>query len=368
MPKPIQQQFWGFHGSINGRCDKCLVGDFVDADDNACSELMSNGYETVSCDSEKGLRYLQAVRGPTLLNISARPFDIPPLPQFIPHGFSRSSGKYLHQTNIPWIAVSLGKIVNRKTLEVVNDVRAHVGADDTAKIMLLNYADDPLIERIWDARKKVLPALAQTNVDLMTSIDYSVFLDQPHLESVVNIKRGFVTYDLLAEYGATVIPHVYWRGNTSIRRIAEWLNTNPNATHIASYQGLRKTRIEWEEFLIGLGYLKSLLQKNVTLLISGPSIPSRIATLLTIWPNTIITNGVATQAAIHHSLKTESGSQPVSYQPLVENIEYYNHLVKQELVTPQRIYKISSLDITPQIVNRWHIHGTSSTPIISNFY
>lgn len=367
MANPVQQQIWGFHGSIGGQCDKCLVREFIEQDDNACQELVRSNYETLSCGTDKGLSYLLAVRGPTLLNIKAKELNLPSLPQFIPHGFSRSSNKYLRQTNLPWIAVTLGKIINSKTLEVVPDVRSYIGVDNNTRIFLLNYADDSLIERIWDNRNRVLPALAQTNVDLMTSIDYSVFLDQPHLESVVNIKRGFVTYDLLSEYGAKVMPHVYWRGNTSIKHISEWININPHVTHIASYQGLRKSDEEWDELLVNLRYLKSLLRREVILVISGPSLPSRIAALLRVWPTAVITNGVAVQNAIHHVLQTSDSTLSVKHQPLIENIEYYNHLVEAEKAGSSRLFTISPPTASHEATNRWRVHTTSHLSNIHSF-
>lgn len=344
MPNPIQQEFWGAHGTEQGRDERCLVGDFIDPLDSACHELMESNYETLSCGSEKGQQYLRACRGATLLNIHAKEQNIPDLPSFIPYGFSSGSGYILRKAELPWIAITLGKIINSKTLEVVADVRSHIGVGEDTKVLLLNYAPDNLIERIWDNRKTVLPALAQTNVDLMTAIDYSVFLDQPHLESVVNIKRSFVTYDLLQEYGAKVIPHAYWRGQKSLDHLAEWFNANPKANHLANYPGLRKLPHEWQRHLIDLRYLRSRLTREITLVISGPSNPTRVAELIRIWPNAVISNGVAAQKAMHHTLLAHHGKQKVSDLPLIANIEFYDQIIsdnKAETPYPNTtIYKV----------------------------
>lgn len=377
MADHVQTQFWGINGNPLGRDERCLVSDQIDPEDSACHGLEKSNYETLECGTKKGLRHLMDCRGATLLNIYPIKQQIPELPNFIPHGVPAFSGYFLRDNNIPWIGIGLPSILSPVTLKVYPDIRKRIGVSPDTKILLLNYGPDALIERIWNHRNTVLPAIAKSNVDLMTSFDFSVFLDQPHLESVVNIKRNLVTYEILQSHGATVIPHLYWRGDRSIEILAQWLNIHPSVTHITNYQGLQKTEEEWQRELSGLQSLREQIDHEVRLIISGPSTPSRIFDVKRIWPNAIITNGVGTLSAIvHTNLSISDVPNCYPLVPFSENATYYQNIVdkaerdleiikKEVILPPSPTFTVQKIS---QELHSWTKSKITMSPTMESFW
>lgn len=323
-----QLSFWGKNGVASGRCADCLVSDFIEENDSSCKNLEKSNYEVIECGTQKSIEFINDCRGILFTNISALPVQVPQLPRFIPT-VKKGSHYMLSQSPLPWVAITLADVVSPKELVVAKNIRQRIGVPAETKLLLLCYASDSLIEKIWKERDRILPQLACIDVDLMTAIDYSVFWDQPHLERLVNMKRSLVTFDIFQQLGTPAIPHLYWSSKKDIERWAEWLRLNPSVTHVAMYWGLFKDPVSWRKQVKFLEYFNQMIDRPITQLISGPSTLEKINDLLAISPQLVITSGSPARAASNKLKFTADGLKNVHPDiPFLANVDYFTRLTQ----------------------------------------
>ena len=210
-----------------GKQPNCPFTSLLDEGDTHClRDPLRPGYDTISCDHPHLPLWLASVRGVGFLDVVARPLSPIVLPSnYIPM-IGRDGEKLFQQVEIPIVAISLNQLMSPKDLRLPTDVRKKFGIPKETKIILLNYAKDGPIERMWPKRKEIFKRIADLQFDLVTGVDYSIWHDQEHAEHLINMKRNLLTFEEFQALGVPTIPHMYWYGHRDLERWAEWINHN----------------------------------------------------------------------------------------------------------------------------------------------
>lgn len=298
--------------SLFGNVD-CPFLPYLEDGDTHCFEPISNsGYEVISEDHPDFDLWLAEVGNIGFESIIARPNAIPLLPDFIPD-VGGGNGKLFVGQSVEYAATTLARAVTGKRPNVAADIHKVVNLPQTTTVLVLGYAEDTLLERIWAERYDVIPKLARLNC-IFTAPDYSVFLNQPHPERLINMKRSLIIFDMLQKKGALVIPHMHWFGPKDLQRWAVWINQNMNVSTMAIDLQMLTSQKMWDEALVQLGYFVKLLKRKVHFVVSGPSTPERIAQINKVLRSTTITSALPIQTAIRHRKLTMNSRGRISRQ------------------------------------------------------
>lgn len=288
-------------GFDDQRSDDCPFKDLLDEWDNHCTPIAEGEYEVLSEGNPLLLNeWLQDVRGVQFFDVVAKPIPEIELPAFIPV-IAEGSKTIVEGNSLPFVAVMLGDIISPKELLEAKNVRKRFGISSDTKILLLAYGEDPFIERIWTYRKQkdLFRKILDLGFDLVTAINYSIWLDQPHAERLVNLKRSLLVFEEIQCCGINAVPHIYWSGHKDLERWRDWIKSNPCVKTVAINLQTEREEFIWQQTIDDLTYFRSILENPVNFLITGASKPSRIKQLREILPKIILMNSVPFQAAIH---------------------------------------------------------------------
>lgn len=121
-------------------------------------------------------------------------------------------------------------------------------------IILTGTDRDPPLERWWQlgeaGRRPIIHALAAAGVGLVTTPNYSLFIDRPRWDDLHAMKRiAIVHQEFLAE-GMPAALHVNGRTETDFLRWADYLVARPEVTHLAyefttAWAGRRELHAAW---------------------------------------------------------------------------------------------------------------------------
>lgn len=302
------------------RSGECPFADLLDDNDNHCFSLgQHNGYEVISEDHPEFAQWLAEVRGVGFDDV--RPSLIPniELPNFIPT-VTIGSKNLLKNNNLKFIAVSLRDIVSPQRLLIPDDIRERFSVGEDTKIILLNYAEDILIEKMWSKRKILFEKIASLNFDLVTAVNYSIWFDQPHAERLINMKRSLMTFEEMQSLGVPAVPHIYWTGQKDLQRWAKWLNKNQSVWCVAINLQTQRGRDLWDQTLADLRYLVSLLDRELHFIITGASKPERALQLKDLLQSLTITNGsCARKAASGYLIKKDNDKYTFEHSAAPKN-------------------------------------------------
>lgn len=319
------------------KSENCPFEEFTEEEDENCFSLglFKNGYEVIGEDHPDFARWIADIGNIGFNDIVAKNIPELDLPSFIPV-VARGSGKILNNIVPPaLVGVSLGNVVDEKTLEVSSEIRKRFGIDQKSKVVLLCFGKDDLIEKIWTERRTVFPKIASLGFDLITGINYSIWFDHPHAERLINPKRGLITFREFQELGIPAIPHIYWSGNKDILRWCDWLYLNPCVCIVAIDTQTERSGKDWERTITGLRFLVSNLNREIHFLITGPSTPSRIRQIKSIVPKLSIANGYCARQAASGFVISDTGNKLVTHYSNMErntimakNLDFYKNMVE----------------------------------------
>jgi len=287
-------------------------------------------------------QFLADVKGVTFNNVKARPARLPSLPSFVPV-VRKGSRSLLAKMDFPFVAVSLGDVISEKKLSIASDIRKKFGVGKNTKIILLSYGSDPLLENIWTNRREVLSKIALLDFDLITSINFSIWLPQPHAERLINLKRSLIVFEEMQNLGLPAIPHLYWSGKKDLLRWAEWINQNKEVKTIAiNLQTLRSNK-DWGRSIDELQILSPALNRPLHFLITGPSTTKRVNQIANLFPCLTISNGRCSRsAACGFLLEKKEDTLVKTYRPdlnkkviLSQNTVIYNQIIAKQQATNQ---------------------------------
>lgn len=332
MKHTIQQALFDW------RLRNCPFGDLIEDWDTACTwnGKANAGYDVISCDRSDLAHWLAHIGGPGFTDVTAKPTEIPRLPNYIPV-ITHGSGKILSGVEIPFVATQLEEIVSPKELSVKKSLAGTLGINQNTKVILLSYGRDELIENIWPERLGVFQQIKKLGFALATGINYSIWFDQPHAENVINLKRSLITFRELQKVGIPSIPHIYWAKCSQIDLIrwANWVNDNINV-HLVAVNLQTLEDEELEEAIEDLGFLVGRISKPIHFLITGPTTPMEIRLLIENVPSFTLTNTAAAMCATSRVLLDSNGEKLIrqnSEKPKNEifrsNVNFYTNLIKQ---------------------------------------
>lgn len=277
----------------------CPFAPFLEEGDTHCFEPRSSlGYEVVSEDHPDFDVRLAEVGNIGFDSVVAQESVLPDFPLFIPE-VGGGNGKLLVDDIPEYAATTLARAIKSNGSNVTNDIHKVANLPLSTTVLVLGYAEDVLLEQIWNNRYSLVPKLARLNC-IFTVPDYSVFLNQPHPERLINMKRSLIVFDMLQKKGARVVPHMHWFGPKDLKRWANWINQNVAVTMIALDLQMLTVQRMWDEAVAQLHEFIQLLDRTIHFIVTGPSTPERIAQIKDIFSSVTITSSIPIQTAIRH--------------------------------------------------------------------
>lgn len=274
----------------------CPFKDYLDDWDCQCNKSWGESkYEVLHDDHPDLDLWLAEVRHVGFDDVI--PYSIPKLnlPHYIPT-IKHGSKKLLDGTSLNFVAVNINDLISPKELRITEDLSSRYGTSKETKFVLFGYGEDNLLERVWDQRQKIIRHIARLGFSLVIPPNYSIWLDQPHAERLINLKRSLIFMEELQSEGTPSIPNIYWSGRRDLERWAKWINTNAVETIAINLQTHRAEK-EWVQVINELSYFSELIGLNVRTLITGPSVENRISDIKSIFPNVTIINGKCSRSA-----------------------------------------------------------------------
>jgi hypothetical protein len=286
----------------------CPFGDRLEDDDFHCNAagINARGYDLIGEDSDDFALRLAEVNGVDFDDITISNPVNADLPQYMPT-IPSSSGKLFTEYIPEYVAVSLKDVVSAKELRVATDIHARLGVPQKAKVIVLGFAKDALLELAWPAadRHRIISEIAKLDIHAIVPPDYSVWANQTHAERLINQKKSIIMYKELIEAGLPAIPHITWYARKDLDEHLQFLRRHPAIRTVAMDLQTLGTETEWRQLIADLGYFAANVGSDMRCLVTGPSVPPRIEQVIRILPNVTITNSAAAQKAVRRLLLAE---------------------------------------------------------------
>ncbi len=276
------------------------------------------------------------------------PFRLPPfLPQLL-NGLEVPAMIAREPAVAAGIAKALtpqGKVSRRAVPERygTQSLRAQWGIGAETLLLCMGNSLDPYLEKLWRAqgREKVWGRLQSLGFDVATSLNFSIYLDHPRLEHLVNIKRTWLTVKRMQETSGLIpIPHLQWGAHLDLERQLTYAQSQGFHTLTLNLQMFK--RQGWDTVLDGIAAIREHAPE-LRFLIAGVAGLKRLAELADLLPNASFTNTTAhylAQRYVHLQRdNTRLIKEPVDGHPdiiLAENVQlYYEFLAEVRGGTPQ---------------------------------
>jgi hypothetical protein len=176
----------------------------------------------------------------------------------------------------PVVALSLYKLLDKKTGLIKYDSRDQLCADfkvsPTSRIVLSGTHTDPSLERVWgiEDRMQFFRSLADLDIALVTTPNFSLFCDNPRVDDLHSIKRIGIVQSELLRAGVQSALHVNGRTEKDYSRWAEFLEARPEIEWICFEFGTgagRPNRIEYHSRQ--LAAVASFVTRPLNLIVRG---------------------------------------------------------------------------------------------------
>ena len=250
----------------------------------------------------------------------------------------------------PAIAVGIAKAltprgrISRRAIPeqyVTHSLRAQWGiGEDTQLLCIGNYLD-PYLERLWQAqtapedRENVWGRLQALGFDLATSLNFSIYLDQPRMEHLVNTKRTWLTVKRIQETSSLLpIPHLQWATTHDLERQLDYAQAQGFHTLTLNLQMIK--RQGWETVASGIPIIQEQAPQ-LRLLITGVAGLKRLAELVEAFPNASFSNTTAHYLAQRYLRLRHDGTrlikEPVEGHPdliLAENVRLFREFLAEQ--------------------------------------
>jgi hypothetical protein len=257
------------------------------------------------------------------------------LPAFIPqvHGYA---GELDLELGWPAYAIGLRRVFSWRTHTIYPSFTARpardvLGLGPGQHVLLLGFADDPLIEAFWTRRHALIPTLVRAGFSLALGLNFSLFGNQPRAEHLLNFRRSLVIARDLAAAGVPAVPNVYWFRAEDLNRFAEAWEAKPPPAIAVNLQTCR-TETDWYDLALpGVAFLAEALAPSVRVFVTGPSRPDRIAQLTALLGDRLhLVSQNPMQLAEHGAVMTCRGRvdrKARLHDLFAANVRYYAGLV-----------------------------------------
>lgn len=331
----------------------CPFSHRLDPGDNHCNGMgiEKPGYEVLSEDHPDFDEWLAVVRGVDFDNVHAA--DVP-VPDFSGIGYiptiRRGDGSLLEQYKPKYVGIRLQDVVSPRKLQVPETLE-RFGLPSGTLPILQCYGSDLLIENLWPYRRDVFKQLAKLGFAAATSVNYSIWSDQPHGERLINVKRGLITFEDWQSIGVSAIPHIYWYGYKDLDAWVSWLEANPCVAVAAINLQTIRQNAQWELAVEQLSYFVAKLSRPVHFLINGPASFERIRQLQEIFPSFTLSNAYATRmASAGQLLRVEEDGVHADYSPDARsNVLRFNTQLYERHLQKMRAERLTRLSKMGQV-------------------
>lgn len=291
--------------------------------------------------------WLEAIGGLALDQpLASQPrFDLPP---FFP--------QLLNQVEIPSmiarepaVAVGIAKVltpngrVSRRAIHLpyaTYSLRTQWGIGENSLLLCAGTYLDDYLEKLWaaQARGENLWGRVQTlGFDAATSLNFSIYFDQPRLEHLINLKRSWLTVQHMQQSRTLIaIPHLQWCQPLDMERQLAYARAQGLHTLALNLQMVK--RCAWDPIEAGLQAIRRQ-SPELRLLFLGVVALKRMAHLTALFPTASFTNtAVHYLAGRHVQLVRAPGhptrliKEPVDGHPdiiLAENVRLYREFLAE---------------------------------------
>ena len=210
------------------------------------------------------------------------------------------------------------------------NLRAQWGLNELTRLVCVgNYLDDYL-EQLWTAQMEgdVWTRVRVLGFDFCTSLNFSIYLDDPRLEHLVSIKRTWLTVARMQDTSTLIaIPHLQWATLLDLQRQLHYAQAQGFHTLTLNLQMTK--RQGWDTVSMGLPLIRAQAPE-VHLLFSGVVGLKRLAQLVWTFPTASFTSTTPHYLAQHRVRLQRDGTrllkEPVDGHPdliLAENTRLY---------------------------------------------
>ena len=233
-------------------------------------------------------------------------------------------------------------------------LRVQWGIGENTRLLCLGNYVDGYLERLWAAQagENAWGHLQALGFDAATSLNFSIYLDRPRLEHLVNLKRSWLTVRRMQETSGLVpIPHLQWATALDLQRQLRYAQEQGFHTLALNLQMIK--RQGWDTVAVGLPVIREEAPE-IRLLFAGVASLRRIAELARAFPTASFTNTTAHYLAHRHVRLRRDGlrliKEPVDGHPdliLAENVRLYRDFViearGQSAKSPPPLSQVSNL-------------------------
>ncbi len=231
-----------------------------------------------------------------------------------------------------------GKVSRRAVPERygTQSLRAQWGIGEETLLMCMGNTMDGTLERLWMAQgeENIWGRLEGLGFDAATSLNFSIYLDRPRLEHLVNIKRSWLTVKRMQETSGLIpIPHLQWGAPLDLDRQLDYARSQGFHTLTLNLQMFK--RQGWDTVLDGIAAVRERAP-GLRLLIAGVAGLKRLAELAEMLPNACFTNTTTHYLAQRYVRLQRDGTrlikEPVDGHPdaiLAENVQLYREFLAE---------------------------------------
>jgi len=207
--------------------------------------------------------------------------------------------------------------------------------ESTALVCVGNHKDAPL-EQLWEAqsRERIWGHIQALGFDYATSLNFSIYLDEPRLEHLINIKRTWLTVQHMQQNSRLIpIPHLQWATPLDLERQLDFAQSQGFHTLTLNLQLVK--RQGWEAVAAGIPFIRERAP-DLRLLITGVASLKRMGVLANAFPQASFTNANAHYLAQRRILLDRDGTRvikvPVDAHPdliLSLNVRFYRDFLAE---------------------------------------
>jgi hypothetical protein len=197
------------------------------------------------CDSvcrnnpEKFVQRVREVEGFLLDNVPRNPvLPVPALPPLVPliyHGSRRTAPFRASAVCLPLYSV-IERHNGEARYSTAEALARGFALHPDVPIMLTGTASDAPLERWWSLgpqRRERIRALRRLGIALVTSPNYSLFVDQPRWDDLHSMKRIAIVHEEFLCEGLPAALHLNARTQKDWERVQEFVAARPEITHVA---------------------------------------------------------------------------------------------------------------------------------------
>ena len=165
--------------------------------------------------------------------------ESPDLPNVAPVIYHR--GGRMQPIPSTFVALPLSRMFERHTgmprFVTRDELYRKFGIHSDTKVMLTGTDRDRPLERWWgmgeERRRTIIRSIKAAGVTIVTTPNYSLFVDRPRWDDLHSIKRIAITHAEFLSEGLPAALHVNGRTKHDFRRWTSYISDRPEITHIA---------------------------------------------------------------------------------------------------------------------------------------